>query len=189
MGFSVQIEADRGSEVLQNLHPDGKLTGGNAVFAFLMGLLNYCSWKRDGADIYPGLEPVIEWYQQLDDTLSEPLCGLCDALMDCMWGDGGDSTTYYEDEYEFYKKRHLGVPSITEEQFRMMVREGDEHWKPIEDVLRGVQQLLNAFKSVTIKPLEGFYEPENTIPDFEALLWNLELLAKRGNEVVRLNIR
>ena len=67
-----------------------------------------------------------------------------------------------------------------------MVEDAPKYWKPIGEVVRGVEMLLDLFKSKRIKSLSGFYEPENTIPDFEALYANLELLAKRGNKVVRL---
>jgi hypothetical protein len=105
-----------------------------------------------------------------------------------MWGDGGDPTEYREDEYEFFRKRAPAVgDDFTEEMFVTMVRQSGEQWKPIGEVMRGVQLLLTVFEESTSEPLEGFYEPKDTIADFEALVANLELLAKRGNEVVRLN--
>jgi hypothetical protein len=187
MGFSVQIQAEYGAETLQNIHPDGRFTGGKAILAFLMGLHNYCNSFKAGQEIYPGLEGVIEWYQQLDTYLSESLCTSCNSLLDCMWGNGGDSTEYSENEYEFYKKRTAPGLEITEEQFHFMVHDSRQHWKPIEEVITGVQVLLNLFKSQSLEELEGFYDRQYTIPDFEALLANLEFLAKRHNHVVRLN--
>lgn len=183
MGISVVIEADYGTEKLINRHPDpGKYWGGQAVFYFSMGLDNYCAWKS-GRGTY--LERIDDWYQALDQASGFSLCLTCKSLVDCRWGDGGDSTVYSADEYEWYKKRH--GDSTSEEQFKAMVGRWHESWKPIDEVLNGVHALLGLFQEVSPQPLEGFYHPNTTIPDFEALSANLQLLASRGNKVVRLN--
>jgi hypothetical protein len=183
MGISMVIEADMGAEKLTNRHPDpNKYWGGQAVFYFLMGLDNYCAWKS-GRSTH--LEQIDNWYRALEQASDFSLCQTCKSLVDCRWGDGGDSTVYSADEYEWYKKRH--GDSTTEEQFNAMVLDWYESWKPIDEVLNGVQSLLRLFRQVSPQPLEGFYHPTTTIPDFEALAANLQLLASRGNETVRLN--
>lgn len=177
MGFSVRIEADWGSEVLRNWHPDGKLTGGKAVFAFWASLNSYC--------LKLGVIHFDEWFERLDRLSPELLCIACRAFIECAWGDAGDHTHYGEDDFEFYKKRH-GV-NLTEEQFLLNLQYARDRWQPIGEVIHSIQLLLDLFKSNPLEDWDGCYEAEYTIPDFEALLWNLELLANRGNEVVRLN--
>jgi hypothetical protein len=182
MGFTVQIQADYGSEILSN-YP----MGGKAVFAFLMGLQTYCTWDDDGplSQNIPGQRQIHAWYAGLDAVMGGNLCATCQAFLDSMWGDGGDSTEYREDEYDFYVKR--GGSTITEAQFLDMVRRYEEHWQPIDDVLGGVRALLHAFANPQVGTLESFYVPEDSLPDFEALATNLAWLADRGNDVVRLN--
>jgi hypothetical protein len=188
MGFKVQIQADYGSEMLLNVYPRSKSAGGKAVLAFLGGLQTYCDWAEDDAQKYPELKAVVEWYRLLEQSAEVSFCPICQALLDCMWGDGGDPTEYREDEYEFFRKRSPAVgDDFTEEKFKSWVRQSKERWKPIDDVMRGVQLLLEMFKNSTAQALEGFYEPEDTIPDFEALSANLDWLSMRGREVVRLN--
>jgi hypothetical protein len=105
-----------------------------------------------------------------------------------MWGDGGDPTEYREDEFEFFRKRRpAGGDDLSEDMFQTMVRQSAEWWKPIDEVMRGVRLLIEVFESTEIEALEGFFEPDDTIPDLEALMANLDFLAKRENKVVRLN--
>jgi hypothetical protein len=186
MGFRVRIEADYGGEMLQNLHPENKPSNGKAILAFLLGLENFCSWTDDKEK---ELKPIIDWYQKLDNASQSSLCTTCRPLLDCMWANGGDLTSYHEDEWEFYKKRYPSFTdsSFTEDMFKAMVRESQIRWKPIHEVINGVRYLLDLFKQSTPEPLEGFYDPNFSRFDFEALLVNLELLAKRGNKEVRLN--
>jgi hypothetical protein len=183
VGVSVQIEAGYGSETLQNSHPNGLHTSGKAVFAFWGGLNGFCMW-RDGVGDWTRLKYVMAWYQQLEEFSPRPLCSICRAFVDCAWGDGGDPIEYHEDDYDVYKKRH---PSTTEAEFLLYLQDSDQHWQPIDEVITGVQVLLNLFKSQSLEELEGFYDRQYTTPDFEALLANLEFLAKRHNHVVRLN--
>src|SRR5688572_20115514 len=131
MGFRLRIEADYGNEVLQNDHPREHSSGGKAVLAFLSGLQSYCS--LEGEEEFPELQLIKEWYQHLDDAANSSLCAKCRALLDCMWGDGGDSTVYQADEWEFYKKRHANMidDGFTEDMFKKMVQDYDLHWKPI----------------------------------------------------------
>ena len=157
MAFWLQIQADYGSESLQNVHPDREAAGGKAVCAFLDGLQVHCSWTEEDPRKHPELTAVEAWYRVLEQYTGTSLSSTCGALLDCMWGEGDDPL------------------------------ESSENWKAIDEVTRGVRILLDAFRNSKVQPLEGFYEPENTIPDFEALLANLELLARRGNKVVRLN--
>lgn len=187
MGFSLQIQAEYGGEILMNLHPEGKPSGGKAVFAFLSGLYNHCEGMWDEEDD-PLMRTIYEWYRGLEQSAGASFCPTCRALLDCMWGDGGDPTEYREDEYEYYRKRCPNIgDSFTKEMFQEMLRQSRERWKPIGEVIRGVQWLVDLFERSKLEPLEGFYEPGDTKPDFEALLANLRLLAKRGNTVVRLN--
>lgn len=189
MGFRLQIQAEHGSEMLMNLHPEDKPSGGKAVLAFLIGLHNHC----DGLEIDeedPIMQAIAEWYRKLEQLAGGSFCPTCRALLDCMWADGGDPTEYREDEYEFYRKRCPGVgDDFTEEDFQRRVRDSGERWKPISEVIAGVQLFLGVFERSDLETLDGFYEPEYTKSDFEALLANLELLAKRGNTVVRLNFK
>lgn len=187
MGFSLLIQTGYGGEALINRHPEGKPAGGGAVFEFLGGLQTLCDWTDNNSG-YPDLKSVVEWYRKLERSAGVSFFPACQTLLDCIWGDGGDLTEYREDEYEFFKKRNTGVgDEFTEEMFQRMVRHSRESWKPIGDVIGGVRLLLNVFEHSKIEPLEGFYDPEYTKPDFEALLANLELLAERGNKAVRLN--
>lgn len=180
MGVSVQIEADYCTEILNNVHPDGRFTGGNAVYALWSGLNSFCMW-RDGVSSWMYDH---EWFLQLEKFSIQPLSVACRAFVDCAWGDDGDGTNYQEDDYEFYKKRH---PSTTEEEFLLNLKYAHESWQPIDEVIKGVQLLLSIFKSQPLEDVDGLYISEYAIPDFEALLANLEFLAKRRNNVVRLN--
>ena len=169
MGFTVNIESNYGGEILSN-YP----TGGKAVFALLSGLQTYCMMNED----------IEDWYAQLEEKSGELFCEKCRELLDCMWGDGGDSSIYYEDEYEFYKKRG-GI--LTEEEFQDMVIYSRKAFQPTQKVRDAALFLLQLFKDKQPEPLEGFYQDEDTIPDFEALVANLDLLIQRGSQNVRLN--
>lgn len=115
----------------------------------------------------------------------------CRESLDYVWDDGGDETRYNEDEYEFF--HHLmqksGAQTLTKVEFLAIVRNYDQHWQTIAAVMSGVWILLERFGRSELRPLEGFYQPNDTIPDLEALLSKLELLASLGHEEVRLNFR
>jgi hypothetical protein len=186
MGFRLQIQADYGGEMLVNVHPERKGSGGKAVLAFLIGLHNHCAGEKfieDG----PIMQEVSEWYRRLEQAYGSPFYSGCRSLLDCMWSDGGDQTEYHEDEYEFFRKRSPGLgDGFTMSDFQKWVAESRERWKPISEVISGVRIILKVFTRSEVEPLDGFYEPQYTELDFEALLSNLELLAERGNTVVRL---
>lgn len=187
MGFSLSIETDFGAEKLMNIHPDGDITGGGAVFAFLSGLQNYCDFTPQ-KDADP-LQHVYDWYQRLDSFKAQPLCVSCKELLACIWGDGGDSFEYGEGDYALFlhRTRNSCLPPLSEEQFQQMLEHGQNSWRPIELVIHGVQTLLHMFRHTELSPLEGFFSAEATVRDFEALLANLQWLMERGNETVRLN--
>jgi hypothetical protein len=103
-----------------------------------------------------------------------------------MWGDGGDPIEYKENELDYYQKRNPGT-NMDKLSFQKYIKESGERWKPIDQVINGARFLTELFSRNDIEHLEGFYEPENTIIDFEALLFNLEILERRGNKFVRLN--
>jgi hypothetical protein len=180
MGFQIQIEADHGSVILTN-YP----SGGKAVLAFLMGLNGYAD-SLESVDYYQqsGLEEVGAWYQALEQSAGVPFFPTCRAVIDCMWGDGSDHYSYREDDYDLYSRHGA---SLTDEQFRLWVQQSETRWQPVGRVIEIVHLLLDVFERTSAEPLEGFYEPEDTIRDFEALLGNLELLASRKAQVVRLN--
>lgn len=186
MGFSVRIEADYGSEILSNWHPDGKQTDGKAVLAFLTGLDLFCGWSDDNYTEDDISKNIVYWYQLFERTAEVRLCASCRSLLDCMWGDGGDHTEYHADDYEFYKYR-ASYLQITQTQFQSWLQASEAHWKPINEVIDGVRLRLYVFRHAPIQSLEGFYVPEDTLPDFEALYANLNLLAQRGNQMIRLN--
>jgi hypothetical protein len=175
MGFTVKIESDGGSEILQN-YP----TGGKAVFAFLSGLQAY--------NLLDDNDKVARWYEALEKQSGEKFSVKFRELLDCMWGDGGDSTVYREDEWEIYKLRNPNIESMmTEETFKKMVVQYWQAFQSTEKVRDEVQFLLELFKNAQPEALEGFYVSEDSIPDFEALLTNLDLLISRGSQDVRLN--
>jgi hypothetical protein len=175
MGFTVSIESDNGAEILSN-YP----SGGKAVFAFLSGLQAY--------SLLDDKDKVAIWYKALEKQSGEKFSVKCRELLDCMWGDGGDTTVYGEDEWEVYKLRYPNIESMmNEESFKEMITQYWKAFQPTEKVRDGVQFLLQLFKDKEPEPLEGFYEKEDTIPDFEALVANLDLLIQRKSKDVRLN--
>lgn len=180
MGFQVRIEADYGSEILSN-YP----SGGKAVEAFLMGLSGYDLTLTTGnRNSDPTLDKLDDWYRELERSTGVSLFPACRALVDCQWGDGGDHYDYRPDEYDLFLKRN---PEFSEEQFQGYIDAHNKTWQPIGEVIKGVRLLVEVFTHNEIAPLEGFYVPEDSIPDFQALLANLELLANRKAQVVRLN--
>lgn len=187
MGFRLHIQADYGSEILSNIHPDGKGSGGKAVFAFLGGLQLLHDWNDGEEHEFPDLQSVVDWYRALEKSAGMTFFPTCQPVIDCMWGDGGDPTEYKEDEFEFYRKRSPAMANLPEEDFREIVRASGERWRPIVEVAKGVDMLLDIFNRAKVEPLDGFYEAADTIPDFEALAANLDFLIGRGSQVVRLN--
>jgi hypothetical protein len=188
MGFWLQIQADNGSEVLRNIHPDGGI-GGKAILAFLIGLSNYTHRLEDKSDDSAelSLSYVYDWFSRVETIMGKTFLPRCEALLESMWGNGGDPTEFREHEYAFFLHRNPSSRSMSESQFQELVRSNQARWQPIEDVLHGVELLLEMFRQPGIEPLEGFYAPEDTIPDFEALQFNIRLLKQRGNSVIRLN--
>jgi len=185
MGFKVQIEADYRSEILQNIHPHGKPSGGKAILAFLTGLSGYTTPFEE-----PNLMYVDKWYQNAEVITKQSFFPICHPILDCMWGDGGDATEYEIYDYHFYLQRHqLTATNFSEADFQEWIRLDRKRWESISDVIKGVQLLLKMFSNHQVEALEGFYAPTDTIPDFEALEHNLKLLDSRGNTTVRLNFR
>ncbi len=184
MSFEARIEADNGAEILSNLHPDGKRTSGKAVFAFLSGLQTLCYWTA--SDNSTSLVGIVEWYRRLETSANVQLCSTCRPLLDCMWGDGGDHTEYHQTDYEFYKHRG-GGSQISEADFLKFIQDTILHWQPIDKVIGAIQLLLTIFQNMTVEPLEGFFHPEDSRADFEALYANLKLLSQRGAQTIRLN--
>src|SRR5207244_618266 len=90
---------------------------------------------------------------------------------------------------EFYIKQTANSGIVTREEFLSLLQLAETRMKPLNDVISGVRLLILTFNLLTSTSLEDFYQQEDMIADFEALLANLELLAKRGNEEVRLNFR
>src|SRR4030042_3915918 len=104
MGLRLEIQADHGIELLSNVHPEGKPSGGKAVLALLIGLCNYCDDIKYSNDDKMMVN-IFFWYKKLDQLTGGIIKEECRPLLDCMWGDGGDPTEYQEDEYELYKSR------------------------------------------------------------------------------------
>lgn len=185
MGFRLTIEADYRSEVLQNIHPEGKDSGGKAVLSFIVGLSNYLALERDD-----NLDDINQWYKKSEQITGYDYAPLYQSLVDCMWGDGGDSTEYQEEDYEFYLHRtNQKRGDFTQAQFRQFLTQYYERWQPIDKVIAGVDHLLQILVYPELEKLEGFYEPDATFSDFEALQHNLKLLKSRGNTTIRLNFR
>lgn len=175
MGFTVRIESNNGEEILSN-YP----SGGKAVLSFLTGLKVYCILVVE--------DEIRSWYADLEQQSEDVFCTRCHELLKSMWGDGGDTTVYRQDEWEVYKQRNPQMASMmTEESFKAMVTQYWEAFQPTEKVRDAIQFLLQLFKDKQPEALEGFYRAEDSIPDFEALLANLELLIQRGSLNVRLN--
>jgi hypothetical protein len=188
MGFNVRIETD--GETLQNIHPDGgKGSGGKAVFNFLSILSYYDSFKGEELNEDDGLKASHDWFIEFEEKAGD--INKCRAFIDCMWGDGGDDTKYRQGDYDLFIKRHGAVRGDgvenTEESFLKFVKASEDAYQHIEDVIEGVRFLLDSFKKYAFES-NFFFMPEDPpyLEDFEALLWNLEFLAKRGNTKVRL---
>lgn len=189
MGFGLIIEAD--GETLQNKHPDDALRGssGKAVFNFLSSLSYYDTCKNDNLMLDNELMDTHTWFEIFEEkatSISE-----CRALIDCLWGDGGDFTRYSESDYDLFIQRHGAIRSDgvenTRESFLEFIQKSQQAFQPIEDIITGLRFLLNNFKHHSFEPIY-FYQPEEPsyIEDFEVLILNLEFLEKRGNKRVRL---
>ncbi len=185
MGFWLRIESDSG-EILKNKYPGRDQIGGKAILSFLTGLSLFCDLAENKYENDPLMQAVKNWYRTLEIITNNKLCTVCRPLLECIWADQGEFIEYREDEYTFYLHRNLGF-HFTEVEFRQIVHDSKVSWKPIDEVLEGVQFLLNTFQNPSLITFEGNYEPEHTIPDFEALYLNLKLLVDRGNDEVRLN--
>src|SRR5688500_6789079 len=146
MGFTVLIET--GIETLSNRHPKGAYTSGKAVFAFLCGLESFCALSS-AADV-PSLQKMYAWYTQLTQLSTEDLCGKCKSLLDCMWDDGGDSTQYGDDDYEFYVSRHSHHQSLTKDEYMKILRSNWETYQPIREVIESVQFLLEVIRNPSL---------------------------------------
>ncbi len=174
MGFFVLIEGTY--DTLRNRHPEGKPSGGNAILAFLTGLAvyqDYFASKEGNSDvsINQSVNETMRWYQSVETNFHISFFPDCQALIGSIWGDGGKSIECYsENDYEFYANPLTSSGAITREQFRELLQASRLCWKPITDVINGVRLLLDVFNDLNSTSFEGFYEPMDTIPDFEALL-------------------
>jgi hypothetical protein len=166
------VEADTG-DVLSIKHPNESVGRGNPLLIFQAALSNYCAGVG---------EEDPNWFKTLEAQLPEPLCTLCQPLLNALC----DGEWRYEiDEYDLYLKR-AAEPKMTPEEFFNAVTGYENAWVDIE-ALKRCSDLVSA--ALKVESLKGYlFGIEYIITDVEALSYTLSILAERGAGEVRIRI-
>ena len=168
-----RVETDYG-ECFRVMHKNGT-TGGKAILAFLQSLSVYCLNVAD--------EETIQWFSALENKGNQSFCDLLHPLIEGWYSGDWD---YKEDEYETFLSRNPSL-QIGEDAFLSAIKDVREKWTPVDKMIESVKYLLSIFEE-DLPESTYWYEPEDSTPDFQALLATLELAAERLNKKVRINI-
>jgi hypothetical protein len=175
----VTVEADYCAGILRTRRQ------GIAVLPFLGGLHRFV---KDIKTPDPRSQAEHRWFEQFESRFDQPLRQLFDPILHCMWKNARiDFTQYREDEYRWFLKRHILLDGPSEEEFKATVKYSNERWSDIDAVMAEVKLLMDVFKQDILQPLEGCYDSQNTLADFEDLYETLEIFVQRGYKLVRLS--
>jgi hypothetical protein len=176
--YIVTVEADYRAGILRTRRQ------GVAVLPFLGGLHRFVA-NIETPDSQSHRERL--WFEQFESRFDQPLSQLFEPILHCMWHSRIDFSQFREDEFEWYWKRHMALDGISEDEFKALVKYSKERWSDIDAVIAEVKLLMDIFKQGDLQPLEGCYDSQNTLADFEDLDETLEILVRRGYKLVRLS--
>ncbi len=168
MGFSLYLEVDNG-ELLQILRPDGGF-GGN-------GLVNFINMYSDYEDHYQKDSDEYRWFKKIEGLTNTNLRIFWDIVYAGEWN-------YGEEEYERFKKCAKYNPFEDEEEYRRTIRAIHDLWKPIDDIIEAVKEILRVLAEMG--EATYWFSPVDTVQDFEGLLQTLFLAKQRYGVDVRL---
>ena len=168
MGFYLCLEVDTG-DFLQILHPDGGFAGN--------GLINFFNMYSDYEDHYQEDSIEYQWGKRFESLTQTDLRVFWDILYSGEWN-------YGEEEYERFKKCTRYNPFKDEEEFKREIRAINNLWKPIDDVIKAVEETLRILKEMREETY--WFSSTDTVQEFEGLFQTLSLAKQHYGKDVRL---
>lgn len=175
------VETNSG-EKLKLLRSDG-FPGGKAFLAFLIPLENYCDTNAEKPDNQP-LKDWFEWFTQLDNNADHSLAEITKALRQS-WYVG--EWNYLETDYELYRL-HTSNLDLSPAEFIRTMEDLETKWTDAKKVLESINSILQLLINTSPGPVDGLFNPSDTLPDLWGLHDALEILVKRKAEKVRIQI-
>jgi len=166
------VETNIGERLIA-LHTDGRI-GGKAVLSFLAALSLYCAEAQVNED-------MLQWFSRLETVAKGSIRGITRSLIQSFYGGYWD---YGEDEYEWFLHRTRDT-TVTEDAFKETIRQVQEKWVDVEDILGGTNRLVQLLTEAEPEST-WWYAPGITEADLRALAQTLELAAARKAQRVRL---
>jgi hypothetical protein len=156
-------------------YPDGAL-GGKPLHVFLSAL-RVCFDESVIIESASDADKVILlWFSNLSEIAAKPVNVFAKPLERCYYV--GD---YSQFEYGLLSERDC-LPE-DREKWKRMYAELDDRWVSVDDLVNGVTELLRLLKEVNLEPV-WWYEPDDTLPEFEIFLETLILASSRGAKKV-----
>jgi hypothetical protein len=175
------VETNLG-EKLNLLRSDGFI-GGKALLAFLTPLDNYCATHKAEPEDDP-LRNWFDWFSQLDSQAAPSLAEATQALRQAYYV---GEWNYLESDYELYRSRAPNLP-LSAAEFISIIEALEAKWTDIKSVLESVETLLQLLMRRNPEPVDGLYNPSDTLPDLQGLRDVLDIFVKRKAEKVRVQI-
>lgn len=168
IGFSLYLEVNTG-DVLQILRPDGGFAGN--------GLINFFNMYSNYEDHYQKDRVEYQWCKRFESLTRTNLRIFWNILYAVEWD-------YGEEEYERFKKCTDYDPFKDEEEYKTAIRAINNLWKPIDDVIKAVEETLRILKEMGEETY--WFSPIDTVQEFEGLLQTLSLAKQRYGKEARL---
>jgi hypothetical protein len=125
----------------------------------------------------------VSWINEFNENSEINFCSTVERLNRLYYsGNWG----YQDDEYRFFVHRSPGS-EMSELDFQRAVKEVREMWADIHDLINDVRVLVGEFRKGYLKETDWYVE-EDTIGDFDGLLYTLILAKERNEKEVRIRI-
>lgn len=168
MSVEATIETEYGERLLV-WHVNG-YPGGQGVESFLNVLVDYCFENEN--NVRP--QEVDNWFAKLESALGRSICELTKPLRTGFYY---GSWEYAEEEYERFLAQARDMP-LSEEEFKQTLHQLAKTWVPVKEMLHMVTVLVDLLVKADLEAT-WWYDPEDTLADFQALKEAVEL-ANRG---------
>jgi len=169
-------------EKLNLLRSDG-FVGGKALLAFLTPLDNYCATDKAEPEDEP-LRNWFDWFSRLDSQADPSLAETTKAFRQVYYV---GERNFLESDYELYRSRTRDLP-LSAAEFISTIEALEATWTDAKSVLQSIESLLHLLMTSNPEPVDGLYNPSDTLPDLQGLRDVLDIFVKRNAEKVRIQI-
>jgi len=165
------VEVDNG-ERLRIIRNDGLLAGNTLIYFenIYSGYNEY--YSKDSQEYI--------WFKKFENFSKFDLRVLWNIFYSGNWD-------YQEHEYEYFKHREKNEFIESEEDFIEAIKTYDKLWKPINDLVEVVSEILRILPKMDGETY--WFSLEETVIEFQALRDTLILARSRGGEEIRIKVK